>query len=350
MDDRPVPPPLGEWLRGEGPESDIVISSRIRVARNVIGFPLKARLSTDEEGVLCGHLRKRIAEALPGEQLTYQDVKPMSEIERQVLVERHLISLDHANAGGQRGVATDPAGSLALMVNEEDHLRIQVLGAGLAIQELFDRTQSIMRSLERSIDFAFHPRFGYLTSCPTNVGTGMRISVMLHLPALVQSKHIEKVFNAVAKMNLAVRGFYGEGTKALSDFYQISNQVTLGKTPEELLDSVRPVLPKIVMFERELRDKILREDRLVLEDRVWRAFGTLTHARSMSSDEAFQLLSMIRMGVHVGLVPDLNIETVNELFLMAQPGHLQMLRGGAGLEPKERDVVRAQLIRERLER
>ena len=339
---------LGEWLRGDGPESDIVISSRIRIARNVVGFPLKARLSSEHEGALCSVLRKHVTEGLADEGLEYQDLQTLDEIDRLLLVERHLISLDHANASGARGVMANDTGSLALMLNEEDHLRIQVLGAGLSIDELFERTNRVGSSLESVLDFAFHPRFGYLTSCPTNVGTGMRISVMLHLPALMFSKQIEKVFNAVSRMNLAVRGFYGEGTKALSDFYQISNQVTLGQAPEKLLESVRPVLPKIVRFEREVRDKILSSERVVLEDRIWRAYGTLTHARSMSSDEAFQLLSMIRMGVHLGLLRDLEIEVVNQLFLMSQPGHLQKLHGEGPLEQKERDVVRAQLIRERL--
>lgn len=342
-------PALGEWLRGEGPESDIVISSRIRLARNVIGFPLRARLADEDEGVLCRHLRDRIGSKLGVSELEYQDLSKISEIERLVLVERHLISLEHANADGDRFVGADQAGSVALMLNEEDHLRVQLLRSGLRIDELFEQSHVVSRGLEQVLDFAFHPRFGYLTSCPTNVGTGMRVSVMLHLPALASTKQIDKVFNAVSKMNLAVRGFYGEGTKALSDFYQISNQVTLGKAPDALLDEVRKALPKIIQFERSMRDQLLRGDRSSqFLDKIWRALGTLRHARTMRSEEAFELLSSVRMGVHCGVLTELDVDTVNELFMLIQPGHLQMSQGNRSLEAVQRDEVRARLIRERL--
>ncbi len=340
--------PLGEWLKGAGPESDIVISSRVRLARNVSGFPLKARLAAEDESILYGHLKKHVEKVKLAPRLQYLDLKALDEIQRLVLVERHLISLEHANAEGERGVAHDPGGSIALMMNEEDHLRIQVLASGLALDQTVEHALDAEKRLANELDFAFHDRFGWLTSCPTNVGTGMRISVMLHLPVLVFTKNIEKVFNAAAKMNLAVRGFYGEGTKAHSDFYQISNQVTLGKTYEQLLDDVRRILPTIVGFERELREHVLRGDKLLIEDRVWRAFGTLKVARKMTSEEAFEHLSLVRMGVHLTMLPGLDLSTVNTLFLMSQPGHLQLLKGGQALEPEERDAVRAQLIREHL--
>ncbi len=341
--------PLGEWLKGSGPESDIVISSRVRVARNVSGFPLKARLAAEDETVLYGHLKKHVEKVkLTPSRLQFIDLKALDEIERLVLVERHLISLEHANAEGERGVAHDPTGSIAVMLNEEDHLRIQVLASGLAIEQTVEHAMDAEKRLAHELEFAFHDRFGWLTSCPTNVGTGMRISVMLHLPVLVFTKNIDKVFNAAAKMNLAVRGFYGEGTKAHSDLYQISNQVTLGKTCEQLLDDVRRILPTIVGFERELREHVLKGDRLLIEDRVWRAFGTLSVARKMTSEEAFEHLSLVRMGVHLQMLPKLDLATVNALFLMSQPGHLQMLKGGEPLEPDARDAVRAQIIRDRL--
>jgi protein arginine kinase len=221
--------------------------------------------------------------------------------------------------------------------------------SGLRLDEAFERATKVDNRLQQKLEFAFHERFGFLTSCPTNVGTGMRVSVMLHLPALVFTKQIDKVFNAVSKMNLAVRGFYGEGTKALGDFYQISNQVTLGKPPEALLEDVKRVLPKIVSFEREVRNQVMRGDRVVVEDRVWRAYGLLGNARSISSDEAFELLSMVRMGVHLGILGQLDIRRVNELFLLGQPGHLQAVHGnGQALEATERDAVRATMIRQRL--
>jgi protein arginine kinase len=340
---------LGEWLSGGGPESDIVMSTRIRLARNVRGFPLKAKLASEDEALLYEHLKRRIDAARLAKDLTTLDLEELTEIQRLVLVERHLISHEHANGEGERGVVHDEAGSLALMLNEEDHLRIQVMVAGLRLDEAFERATKVDNRLQQKLEFAFHERFGFLTSCPTNVGTGMRVSVMLHLPALVFTKQIDKVFNAVSKMNLAVRGFYGEGTKALGDFYQISNQVTLGKAPEALLEDVKRVLPKIVSFEREVRNQVMRGDRVVVEDRVWRACGLLGHARSISSDEAFELLSMVRMGVHLGILGHLDIRRVNELFLLGQPGHLQTVQGsGQSLEPSERDALRATMIRQRL--
>lgn len=344
-----VPPSVvGEWLRGIGPDSDIVVSTRIRLARNVSGFPFKARLSDEDAAILCDHLRKRVEAADLGPGLGYHAVDALDEVGRLVLIERRLISLEHANAEGERGVVCDSNGSLALMLNEEDHLRVQVIASGLALDDIFARALEISSNLESVLEFAFHPRFGFLTSCPTNVGTGMRISVMLHLPALVMTKQIDKVFNSVAKMNLAVRGFYGEGTKALSDLYQISNQVTLGRKPETLLEDVQRVLPKIVDFERDVRNQVLEGGRVQLEDRVWRALGILRSARTMSSEEAFELLSSVRMGVHLGILPMLDIPTLNHLFMVCQPGHLQISQGGQALEAAERDELRARFIREKL--
>ncbi len=347
-DDAPEVPPVGEWLRGSGPESDIVLSSRIRLARNVVGFPLRARLGEEESHELCEHLQPRIEAAGLAPDLDFVSLEELTDIDRLVLVERHVISLEHANGLGDRGVVSDEPGRIALMLNEEDHLRIQCLASGLDLNSIFDRSREIERKLAALIDFAFHARFGYLTSCPTNVGTGMRVSVMLHLPALVFAKQIDKVFNSVSKMNLAVRGFYGEGTKALSDLYQISNQVTLGRSAEKLLDDVRRVLPKIVAFERDVRKQLLDNDRLVVEDRVWRALGILRTARTIASEEAFEHLSLIRMGVHLGLIEELDIESVNRTFNLCQPGHLQASQGGGPLETRHRDIVRARLIRESL--
>lgn len=336
---------VGEWLRGTGTDAEIVISSRVRLARNVTGFPLKARLSAEDAAILCDHLRARIETVDVGARLRHTSLSALDEVARLVLVERRLISLEQANAEGERAVLNDASGSLAVMLNEEDHLRIQVLASGSALRETFQRALAVETALGTVLDFAFHERFGYLTSCPTNVGTGMRVSVMLHLPALVISKQIDKVFNSVAKMNLAVRGFYGEGTKALSDLYQISNQVTLGKAPETLLDDVARVLPRIISFERDLRSQMLTSDRVVVEDRVFRALGLLRNARLISSDEAFDLLSVLRMGVHLGVVPGLDIQTVNRIFVISQPGHLQAAHGAKALEPKERDELRARAIR-----
>ncbi len=220
----------GEWLRGSGPMSEIVISSRIRLARNVAGLPFLSRATRHQRQNLESKIRDTILHAQIAPQTLYVDLDNAPEIDRTLLVERHLISKPHAAAEGARGVAIGEDETVSIMVNEEDHLRIQVLRSGLQLEEAWEQINQIDDRLESKLDWAFHPRFGYLTACPTNVGTGIRVSVMLHLPALKLTGEIEKVFRAAKDMRLAVRGLYGEGTEATGDFYQISNQTTLGKS------------------------------------------------------------------------------------------------------------------------
>jgi protein arginine kinase len=233
------------------------------------------------------------------------------------------------------------------MVNEEDHMRLQVFGPGQDLAGLLEQLRDVDRRVAIAVEYAYHPRFGYLTACPTNVGTGLRISVMLHLPALVYSKEIEKVFNAAAKMKLAIRGFYGEGTSYLGDFFQVSNQVTLGRSPEKLLNDVSKVLPKLVEQEREVRRAILKEQGKGLEDRIFRAFGVLAYARRINSQEALDLLSQVRLGVCLGILQGPELKVVNELLVMSQPAHIQVLEK-RDLKEEERDLVRARYIRQRL--
>ncbi len=338
---------LGEWLSGTGPESDIVMSTRIRLARNVIEFPFPARTHDGGRSELEAFLRGRIEEAGLGDDVSYQKLDTATPIDRQCLVERHLISKDHASGRGERGVALEPKGTLSIMVNEEDHLRVQVLRSGLQLDVTWEQIAKVDRRLEERLNYAFSPEFGYLTACPTNVGTGMRVSVMVHLPALVMTKQIEKVFHAVSKINLAVRGFYGEGTQALGDFYQISNQVTLGPSEEEILKTMADHVPQIIKFERNVRETLITENRVGLEDRVWRAFGMLERARLITSEETMEYLSMVRMGVNLGLIDSFPISAVNELFILTQPAHLQKLNGRE-LPTPERDENRARYVRERL--
>jgi protein arginine kinase len=337
---------VGAWLADSGPDSDVVVSARTRIARNIVGYPLKARLTDRDEKQLCEATEAKIRDSEIGKAYLVRHLDQLDPIARLILAERHLISLEHSNASGRRSVVTDATESVAVMVNEEDHLRIQVIHAGQRLDDSFTTAMRVHGEFEKLLPFMFHRRFGYLTSCPTNVGTGMRLSVMLHLPALVFTKQIDKFFNAVAKMNLAVRGFYGEGTKALSDFYQVSNQVTLGKLPGSLLDSVKSILPRIIEFERAMRRQIFETERTQIEDKLWRAYGILRNARSMASEEAFELLSLLRMGVHARVFTDLDITRVNQLFMLVQPGHLQAHYGKGVLEPAKRDTVRADLIRE----
>src|SRR5688500_14661573 len=239
----------GEWLRGNGPKSEIVISSRIRLARNVSGFPFLSRCTRHQRQAVEGKVRDTILAAQLAPQMLYVDLQEAPEVDRHLLVERHLISKPHAAAEGARGVAVGENESVSIMVNEEDHLRVQVLRSGLQLEEAWEQINAIDDKLESKLDFSFHPRFGYLTACPTNVGTGIRVSVMLHLPALKLTGEIEKVFRAAKDMRLAVRGLYGEGTEATGDFYQISNQTTLGKTEDETIsDSKNLAIPKIIRY------------------------------------------------------------------------------------------------------
>ncbi len=339
---------MGAWLKGEGPESDIVVSSRLRLARNLEGFKFKGRMGEDEELLLEAHLREKVVDSTFGDNMCYLSLNELDELDQLLLVESHLISLEHFNGDGRRGVAYDQSGSVSIMINEEDHLRIQVLAPGLALREQLRRINAIDDALAEQVPYSFDTDFGFLTTCPTNVGTGLRVSVMLHLPALALSKHIQKVFNAVEKVNLAVRGFFGEGSQALGDFYQISNQVTLGVSQEEALLELDKVLPKIIEYERNVRQVLLDDERKILEDKVFRALATLQNARSIPTEEAMVHLSFLRMGIFLQMVDDVSLDAVNKLFLIIQPGHLQSLIGSE-LLPEDRDVERASIIRKELQ-
>lgn len=337
----------GEWLRGTGPESDIVISTRIRLARNLAAFPFTNRASPHQKGEIETLARERIGKLELTPQLAYWDVPRLSSLDRQCLVERQLISRELAAAEGPRGVAVAPEETVSLMVNEEDHLRMQVMRSGFALSEAWQDIDHVDDLLEERLTYAFSEEFGYLTACPTNVGTGMRASVMLHLPALVLTKQIEKVFRALQKINLAVRGLYGEGSRASGDFYQISNQVTLGKNEPAILKDISEVIPQIVNYERQARQALVRETKQALQDRVSRAFGTLCSATMMTSEETMDLLSSVRLGINLGMLGDITIPTVNELFIQTQPAHLQKLVG-ATLDGEDRNAARARYLRGRL--
>ena len=337
----------GEWLRGSGPEADIVISSRIRLARNLAAFPFTSRASAYQKAEIETLLRDRIGKLDLQPRLDYVHVPGLSALDRQLLVERQLISRELANSDGPRGVAVGPQETVSLMVNEEDHLRLQVMRSGYSLDEAWQDIDRVDDALEQRISYAFSDEFGYLTACPTNVGTGMRSSVMLHLPGLVWTKQIEKVFRALQKINLAVRGLYGEGSRASGDFYQISNQVTLGKSEQQILKEIREVIPQIVTYERQARTALQRESRQAIQDRVSRAYGTLCSATMMTSEETMDLLSSVRLGVNLGLLDDLTIQTVNELFIHTQPAHLQKLMGSE-MDGEERNAARARYLRTRL--
>ena len=301
----------GEWLRGSGPESDIVVSSRIRLARNLADFPFISRTTEADRAEIERILHSQLqaiqdAGKAPGDAL-YLNVTDLPEVDRQFLVERQLISREHAESEGARSVVIDQAERYSVMINEEDHLRIQVMHSGLDLQAAWQRITAIDDLIEEQVNYAFNEKLGYLTACPTNVGTGLRVSVMLHLPALVITRQIEKVFKSLQKINLAVRGLYGEGSQATGDFYQISNQVTLGQTEEELAKKVADVVPVLISYERQAREFLIHESQETLHDRVSRAFGILRTAQTISSEETLHLLSSVRMGINLGLIGDLPI-------------------------------------------
>ncbi|WP_417850518.1 protein arginine kinase [Thalassoglobus sp.] len=337
----------GEWLRGTGPESDIVISSRIRLARNVADFPFPTRTEEATQREIEHLLKDHIERLDSGPGLSYINIEDASPLDRTFLVERQLVSREHSEGTGARGACISPKETVSLMINEEDHLRMQVLRSGYALDHAWSELNELDDRLEERVSFAFSDEFGYLTACPTNVGTGMRVSVMLHLPALVLTKEIQKVFQAMHKMNLAVRGLYGEGSQALGDFYQISNQVTLGRSEEQIIQNVKRVIPDILAYERRARKALVNADRQRLHDQVARAYGVLRSARQISSEETMEKLSSLRMGITLGLLDNLEMSTVNELFMHIQPAHLQKNRGEL-LESSERNVVRAAYLRSRL--
>ncbi|CAN5506609.1 protein arginine kinase [soil metagenome] len=338
----------GEWLRGVGPMSEIVISSRVRLARNVSGYPFLTKCTRTQRAALERKARETILSAAISSSMLYVDLEAAPQVDRDLLVERHLISKPHAAAEGARGVAISADEDVAIMVNEEDHLRIQVLRSGLQLEEAWEQISKIDDSLESKLDYSFHPRFGYMTACPTNLGTGIRVSVMLHLPALKLTGEIEKVFRAAKDMRLAVRGLYGEGTEATGDLYQISNQTTLGKAEDEIVSDFKHlVIPKIIDYEVHARKSLITNQTAALDDKVYRAVGLLKSARLIASEETLFLLSHLRMGVNLGCVKGIDLQTINELMQQTQPAHLQKILGKK-LEGDARRSARADYIRHRL--
>ncbi len=337
----------GEWLRGSGPESDIVVSSRIRLARNLADFPFVRKCTSHDREAIVRQINERVLQSDSLKDAMWLNINDLDEVDRQFLVERQLISREHAEADGARSAAIDGKEQFSLMVNEEDHLRIQVMHSGLDLQKAWDRIDAIDDAIEQQVTFAFHDKKGYLTACPTNVGTGMRVSVMLHLPALVITQQIEKVFRALQKISLAVRGLYGEGSQAMGDFYQISNQITLGRSEEDLLQQVGDVVPMLIDYERRARQYLVSESQKELHDKVSRAYGILCTAKTISSEETMHLLSSLRMGINLGLISDLEIPTINKLFIHTQPAHLQILRGEQ-LDTSDRNIERANYLQSHL--
>ena len=336
-----------EWVRGDGPSNKIVMTSRVRLARNLRGFPFPGwAKKPDRQRAL--ELMRPVVEALPEMALCFSDsMDNLAALDKQLLVERHLISREHAARNVGSGVVVNDKESICVMINEEDHLRMQSIKSGLQLKNAFKLIDKVDTELEAQLDFAFSPRLGFLTACPRNVGTGMRASAMVHLPAMVLSDQINQVVQAVNKLGLAVRGLYGEGTEALGNFFQVSNQTTLGEREVDVIERLNKVIVQIIEHEENARSTLLEKKARLVYDQVGRAYGVLSNAHAISSKEALNLLSLLRLGVDLDLLPAETRATVDELFMVAQPAHVQRT-AERKLTAEERDSYRSDLIRDRL--
>jgi protein arginine kinase len=363
---------INEWFSGEGPLSDVVISSRVRLARNLAGHRFLAACPATEKAEILRKLKDVLMGIDLGDEVFYIGVDKVPALEKRFLVERHLISQNHAFGKGPRGAVIARREFFTAMINEEDHLRLQVLKAGCQLPACLEQINRIDDMIEQKVEYAFSPKYGYLTACPTNLGTGIRVSVMLHLPALKMTGQIEKFLNATKSLGLAVRGLFGEGTEAAGDFYQLSNQTTLGVREKDIVTQFeKTIIPEIVEYEHAARSQLLSHESGLLDDKISRALALLKNANLISSQEALFLLSHIRLGLNMhkhqgastpaidrlcslgndiggaGTSDRLSIATVNRLFLLTLPAHLQ-LNYGKELDSTHRDALRAQIIRSAL--
>lgn len=341
--------PWSNWMKGNGPDADIVISTRLRIARNLRHhpFPLLATDSQAEEvlnKVIDASQLEAMIQRGPFETIRMDE---LTALEKRVLVEKHLISPNLAEESRKGAVLLSQDESISIMVNEEDHIRIQVLLSGSQLKEAWETGTKIDDIFEKQMNYAFDEKRGYLTSCPTNAGTGIRASVMLHLPALVMTQQINRILQAINQVGLVVRGLYGEGSEALGNLFQLSNQVTLGMSEGDILSNLYGVANQIIEQERAARRYLEEYSRLVMEDRIYRSYGILMYARTVETKEAAQRLSDVRLGVDLGLIPNVTPLVLNEMLVLSQPGFLQQ-HAGQKLSPEQRDERRARLIRERL--
>lgn len=339
------------WLDASGEHSDVVLSTRIRLARNVDGFAFTGRARDGERLRVLAQIRDAVREVPSLRRGVLVRVDELPSSDRLLLHERHLVSKELAGLDAQHPVRSGAAlflgDDVGVMINEEDHLRLQSLRSGFALRAAWAAVQQLDRELGNRVPFAFHPEFGFLTACPTNVGTGMRASVLIHLPGLVLTKEMSKVLASLQQMGLTYRGLYGEGSEVVGNFFQISNQTTLGKTEDELLGQLQEVVKKVIASEEEARRLLLRDAGYIIEDKVWRAYGTLRYARSLTFDEAMNYLSGVRLAVSLKLITGLSVYTLNKLLIFSQLAHLAHSEGRA-LTESEASQARARYVRETL--
>ncbi|MGG4037523.1 protein arginine kinase [Heyndrickxia ginsengihumi] len=340
---------VSSWMNNDGPDSDIVLTSRIRLARNLKNYLFPTVFDLNEAREIVNHVKAAIEDkdiaAIKGFEFLKMD--ELTSLEKRVLVEKHLISPLLANNSPEAAVILSGDEDISIMINEEDHIRIQCLSPGLQLRETLKNAWEIDDLLEQHVDYAFDEKLGYLTSCPTNVGTGIRASVMVHLPGLVLTRQMNRLIPAIHQLGLVVRGIYGEGSEAIGNIFQISNQMTLGKSEEEIVTDLTSVIKQIIAQERSAREALIQSSNIQLEDRVYRSLGVLKYSRVMETKEAAQCLSDVRLGIDLGYIQNVSKHILNELMIITQPGFLQQYAGRT-LRPYERDIRRATLIRERL--
>jgi len=338
-----------EWLKGTGPNSDIVVSSRLRLARNLDKFPFPHWADKKQGEDVFTAIEAAVGKIDYLKNITTYKLAELDSVDKQFLVERHLMSLEHAQKTNHKALIIDEDEVLSLMINEEDHIRCQVMQSGFNLFEAWNIINKIDDSLAKELAFAFSRDWGYLTACPTNTGTGMRGSVMLHLPALVMTHQVDRILAAISKLSFTTRGLYGEGTQATGNFFQISNQVSLGHSEEEIIENINGLIRQIIEQENQARELMVSRNRAMLEDRINRSFGILKSAHIITSQETIELLSMVRLGCDLNMLKDIGCPNINELFIITQPAHLQKMEGKR-LSSQERDVKRADIIRDRLKK
>ena len=337
-----------DWMTGADADSAIVLTSRIRLARNITGSPFPGWAHKEERIDILPLLREKIEELPEMKDAFSHQLSELSSVQKQVLVERHLISREQAARSDGSAAVVNRSQTLSVMINEEDHLRLQSIRSGLHLREAYELIAEVDAQLEKTLPYAFDHELGYLTACPTNVGTGLRASAMLHLPGLVISDHIGQVIQAVGKLGLAVRGIFGEGTESLGHLFQISNQSTLGESEDDIISRLERVIQRVRDQERHARLKLVEDDPQMIADKISRAYGLLKYAYVIDSKEALTHLSLIRLGADMGCFPKDAIKLCDSLLMDIEPAHLQHL-ADRKLSPEERDTIRAEIIRSRLQ-
>lgn len=340
---------LATWMKANGKNSDIVLSSRVRLARNISGFPFTNRA----ENKLLREILLQTKEALLktesfSNNCKFWEVGKLSPIDRFVLMERHLISTELVTRVENGGILVKAGEELSVMINEEDHIRLQSLKSGLNLFDCWEMADKLDNEISRLLEYAFNSGLGYLTACPTNLGTGMRVSVLLHLPALVLSKKIKKTIRTMFKSGYTIRGIYGEGSNVQGTFFQVSSVTTLGKTEIDIITEMDNLTQDLLKQEEDAREMIFKQARYQTEDKIWRSYGILKNAKLLNSEETLNLLSAVRMGVSMGIIEQIPMKLINRVLIFSQPAHIQLIHSNVSMSPEERDVKRATFIRDLL--